>query len=164
MKDASANAALKSVGLSTADQGVLLMVPMALVAWADGDADVDEMEAIARRQCRAHGSTGSCVMDITDSGQKYFYNHFMYRQPNEELADKMVDILADVLSALPDEKAGKLRALITEMMVDVAKVSGGFLGIGRIAAAEREMIQNISERLKLRLDPDAYGLLDEIDA
>lgn len=41
--------ALRELGLTPAAANALMLVPAAVVAWADGEADMQEIEAIAGR-------------------------------------------------------------------------------------------------------------------
>jgi hypothetical protein len=162
MKDADIIAGLNELGLTVRDQGVLLLVPMAMVAWADGDADVDEMEAIAGRQCNAPNSAEKCVMDIGDSGRKFLRNHFIYRKPDPELCDKLLGLMQESLALLPDERASIYRDLVAEMCADVAHASGGILGIATVSAAEKQVLADLADRLKLRLGLKASDILNDL--
>ena len=66
-----------------------------------------------------------------------------------------------MLSAAPKEKADEWRVLVTQTCLEVARSSGGFLGMATISAREREVIEGLVARLGLSRTPEAHALLDE---
>ena len=162
MSKSSISLGMARYGLSPQDQGVLLLVPMAAVAWADGNADVDEMESIAGKQCRQMKSDERCILTITNKGRQFFHNKFMYQRPDARLTEELLGLLSHLLESMPEEKADALRDVILEGCVDVARTSGGMLGFGKVSSHEREVLSGLVETLRLRRAVNAYDRLSEL--
>ncbi|OPZ23742.1 MAG: hypothetical protein BWZ02_03105 [Lentisphaerae bacterium ADurb.BinA184] len=157
-------AELAKLGLGAQDGSVLLLVPMALVAWADGQADIEEMDAIAAKHCTPGGRTGGkggCTLRLSETARKFYYRDFVYAEPDHKMAAHLIVLLRHMLSAAPKEKADEWRVLVTQTCLEVARSSGGFLGMATISAREREVIEGLVARLGLSRTPEAHALLDE---
>ncbi|MCF7854565.1 MAG: hypothetical protein K9N51_07205 [Candidatus Pacebacteria bacterium] len=162
MSKSSISLGLAKYGLSLRDQGVLVLAPMAAVAWADGNADVDEMEGIAGKQCKQMKDKEECPLSITDKGREFFHNSFMYQRPDVRLMEECLTMLADVLSSMTEDKADALREVILVGCVEVAKTSGGLLGFSKVSTHEREVLKDLAARLRLRRAVNAYDELAKL--
>lgn len=155
---------LEDLGLSPEDHRILLLVPMAVVAWADGEADEKELETLADRFCPpAPGDADECALHVSDDAREFFAQRLMYRKPDEKLVARLLTLLAGRLAAVVPERSDRLRAFVARHCIETARSSGGALGLfGRISDAEEAAIRDLAAKLDLRQSPEAAELL--IDA
>jgi hypothetical protein len=141
-------------GLDREDLPVLLLIPMAEVAWADGHADAKEIDAIIDRHAPDTGLiTGPDAFTLAESARQFLYRKFVYVKPDQELVAKAVRLLGDWLNEMAPADADRVRRLIVAMCFEVAERSGGFLGLfGRISADEARVLRNLFVRLHIELD------------
>src|SRR3989339_268252 len=136
-------------GLDREALPVLLLIPMAEVAWADGQADEKEVDAIIDRHAPASGSKVSPdTFTLTEAARAFLYSRFVYVKPDPALTAKAIGLLAMWLDEMEEADADRVRHLIVEMCFEVAERSGGFLGLfGRIGADEARVLRNLFARL-----------------
>ncbi len=130
-------------------EAVLLLVPLALVAWADGDVDMKEIWNIA-----SHHAKKGCVdkvLCLSEDGRRFFYDFLVYRKPTPELIETALDLLEAHLDRLPPEKAGVMRRLIVEMCTDVARSSGGIFGLHKVSGREDRVIAAVRDHLRAKM-------------
>jgi len=153
---------MHKLGLDVDDKSALFLVPLAIVAWADGNADPKEIMTISTRH--ATHACGSDEVCLSETGRKFLYNNFVYRRPDPVTQRRVIDLLAALLDTLPLDNAVALREAITAMCVEVAESSGGFLGIfGKVATAEKEALLDLLRKLKLCQSPRACEMLRDLD-
>jgi len=130
-------------------EAVLLLIPLALVAWADGDADMKEIWAIADHHVKnsCHGAT----LCLSEDGRRFFYDTFVYRKPNPALVEYALDLLEAHLERLAQDRAEAYRKLIFDMCDDVAKSSGGILGLHKVSGQEKQVVAALRSHLRDRM-------------
>lgn len=145
--DATIESALREMGLEPADITALFLVPAALVAWADGDADMKELEAIAESH-RCDCDEADCLC-MTETARQFLYRNFAYQRPQSGVLRAALGCLNAHLFALPRDRADRLRMMIFAVAMDVAKSSHrGMLGrLRAVSEAERLAIANMAGAL-----------------
>ena len=118
---------------------------MVLVAWSDGSVAPKEKEEISL-VARLHG-LGEGVPG---------YGHlagWLEARPSDDFFRLTLRAIRAALEALPgEERERKARELVLRC-IQVAKVSGGFLGLGsKISAPERVAIRQVAEQLEYAHD------------
>lgn len=148
MDEKNATDGLLEILKSDDAEAVLLLIPLALVAWADGNADMKELWAIATHHARK--SCSGKTLCLSEDGYRFFYDTFVYRKPDSTLADYALDLLEGHLERLSTEKADAFRQLIFDMCNDVAKSSGGVFGLHKVSGREKQVVAALRSHLRDR--------------
>lgn len=118
----------------------LSLIPLVAVAWADGEVTAGEREALLAAARQA---------GLAESSQSYhLFAGWLDDHPPASLLSKWKEYVAAVLSGLAPEAAEKIRVEILTRARTVAEAGGGFLGIGRVSAAEDATLQEIEQSLQ----------------
>ncbi len=152
---------LNELGLQAEDAKALLLAPVAVVAWADGEADMTELETIASKH-----ATRNCTEDvlcISESARQFIYYNFVYTRPPRDLQEKVLALLRRILDSGAAERNRQLRDAVTAMCLEVAKSSGsGLLGfIRKLDKKEKEAMRQLVEKLQLQDGNEAPQMLKE---
>jgi tellurite resistance protein len=130
------------------DQGVdattlqaLSVVPLVLTAWANGDVTDDERAAVLRAAAES-GVT-------EESGARHLLDAWLDEVPGEDLEATWCEYVHSVLEKLEPGKATEVSERVLRRCRDVAKASGGFLGIGEISRKEHAVLDRVAEALSL---------------
>jgi len=126
---------LVGLGLSANTIAALSLVPLISVAWADGQIQDNEREAILQA---AHGKgldKGSPGYDLLTSWLK--------TKPDDKLFDAWQGYIHALCAQLTDEQARLLRNQILGFAKLVANVAGGILGIRKVSGDEEKVLQKI---------------------
>ncbi|MGB5552091.1 MAG: hypothetical protein WBO74_16535 [Thermoanaerobaculia bacterium] len=124
------------IGPETALAVVLL--PLAMVAWADGNVAEQEREAILRAAEERGVSAGTPAGKVLESWLVY--------KPGPGLVDAWKRYVASIRSDLSEEERGQVQNRMFELAREVAEAAGGFLGLtSRISAAEQTVLDEIEK-------------------
>jgi hypothetical protein len=126
---------LVGLGLQANTIAALSLVPLISVAWADGQIQDNEREAILQA---AHGKgldKGSPGYDLLTSWLK--------TKPDDKLFDAWQGYIHALCAQLTDEQARLLRNQILGFAKLVANVAGGILGIRKVSGDEEKVLQKI---------------------
>jgi hypothetical protein len=125
------------VGLDLSPEAVVAfsLVPLVEVAWADGQIQPKEREAILRAAEERGVTPGSVNRELLEN--------WLRKRPDPGLLDVWRHYCKGLLKALdPDE-----RALMRERVIGnarrVAESAGGFLGLGSISEAEKSVLEEL---------------------
>jgi hypothetical protein len=118
----------------------LLWVPLILVAWADGNAEKLEKEAIAG----ILASKGISQETIS----KVIAHDWFCKKPTEELWEIWADFSAATSASLNPSIYNELIEEIVRLCRLVADTSGGFIGLGKISATETRAIDRVIRTLQ----------------
>jgi tellurite resistance protein len=128
---------LVALGLGPETLTALAIVPMVLVAWADGSVEKTEREAILA------GARETGLDQQHDSRE--LLDRWLSAKPGPELADAWFSYAKAVSASLaPDAKAG-LRQEIIGRCRRVAEAAGGFLLSSRISPAEKAVLAKLDQ-------------------
>jgi hypothetical protein len=126
---------LVALGLKTNTIAALSLVPLIEVAWADGEIQDNERNAILQG---AHGKgleQGSDGYELLQS--------WLRKKPTSELFDAWTSYIKALAGQLNDEQNKLLKNQIVGFAKMVAASAGGFLGIGKVSAGEEKVLQRI---------------------
>ncbi len=126
---------LIALGLKTNTIAALSLVPLIEVAWADGEIQDNERNAILQG---AHGKGLEAGSDGYDLLQNW-----LKRKPSTELFDAWQSYIKALTGQLNDEQNKLLKNQIVGFAKMVAASAGGFLGIGKVSAAEEKALARI---------------------
>ena len=127
------------IGPETALAVVLL--PLAMVAWADGKVAEQERVAILRAAEERGVRAGTPAGEVLES--------WLVHKPGPGLVDAWKSYVASIRSDLSDEERQQVHTRMLELAREVAEAAGGFLGLtSRISAAERTVLDEIEQAFK----------------
>jgi hypothetical protein len=133
---------LGDLGFTPDTVGLLPLVPVIQIAWAEGGITKAERDLILRL-ARSRGIEAGSPADLQ-------LTEWITNQPSEAVfarARRLIRAMFDPGSA----PAGDLTADdLVKYSEEIASASGGFLGIGRISAEERALLSGIVADLKAR--------------
>lgn len=128
---------LLALGLGAETLSALTLVPLVLVAWADGDLSDLERDAVmeAAAQEGIHPNAPGHAM----------LAGWLRTKPGPELVATWKDYVRGLATPLDLEARRELERHVMDKARQVADAAGGFLGLtSRISAAEREMLSDLS--------------------
>jgi tellurite resistance protein len=126
---------LLDAGINAKTAASLSLVPLVLVAWADGVIQRQEREAIMKAAHEAGMTEGDSAYELLNS--------WLADQPDDSLFHvwrEYIEALAKVIDA---EKLNRLKEDIVSRTLHIAKAAGGFLGIGKVEASEKKVMKEI---------------------
>lgn len=126
---------LVHLGLSGNTIAALSLVPLIQVAWADGEIQDNERTAILQ------GAHGKGLESGTDGYE--LLQGWLKRKPSDELLEAWEAYIKSLTAQLNDEQNRLLKNQIIGFAKMVAAAAGGFLGIGKVSAAEEKVLHRI---------------------
>lgn len=128
-------------GLDTEAVSALGLVPCVMVAWAEGRVGEREREAVLAL-ARESG--------LRPGGKPYtLLAGWLAEQPSPSLIDLWSHYAAALCKGLTPDECERLRDRIVGLARRVARVSGGFLGLGdRVSDAEAAVIGRIEQAFR----------------
>jgi hypothetical protein len=113
----------------------IALVPLVEVAWADGTLDAKEREAVLAA-AEAQGITSGSV-------ESALLASWLSQPPEPRLLEAWQHYVSGLCGMMTEAERQGLKREILERARTVATASGGFLGIGKISDAEKEMLEKI---------------------
>lgn len=131
---------LAALGIEADQVPLLHLAPLVEVAWADGKIQAHERELI-EQAAADHGVTkGSAAHDALE--------RMLAAPPAPEFFQAACTFIGAVLATLPVAEADASRASLEQLAREVAKVTGGLLGLfQRVDPVESAALKRISARL-----------------
>jgi tellurite resistance protein len=131
---------LLELGLGPETVLAVTMVPLAMVAWADGAVQPKEREAILRAAEDNGIAPGSVARQLLEG--------WLTQAPGTTLVDAWKRYVAAIWPALSPHEHDEIRQSGLERARSVAEAAGGFLGLGsRVSAKERTVLDEIAKVL-----------------
>ena len=131
---------LIGLGLEPGTMLALQLVPLAAVAWADGQIEPRERDAVLKAAA-AQGVTSDSV-----AGQ--MLNSWLVQQPSAELVDAWTSHMRALWPLLSPKERADVRASALERARSVAEAAGGFLGLtSRISPQEKAVLDGLAQTL-----------------
>lgn len=123
-------------GLDVDAAAALAIVPCVMVAWAEGDVSDREREAVLA----AAGEHG-----LSPGGRAYeFLSRWLADAPSPALMELWSHYVAALCKGLTAEERARLRDRVVGGARDVARATGGFLGLGsKISDAEAAVLAKV---------------------
>jgi tellurite resistance protein len=115
----------------------LEIVPLVRVAWADGSIQTHEREAIVA----AAQAAGLQPQD----GRYPLLELWLKKRPSAELLDAWKHYITALCQKLEAPEVEKLREGVLGLARKVAQAAGGFLGMGKVSAAERAALEELQQ-------------------
>ena len=115
------------------------LVPLVEVAWADGEIQDRERDAILRAADSRGISAGSISHQLL--------GNWLRRQPTATLLEVWKHYAKALMAALDPDARRAMRERTIGGAQEVAEAAGGFLGIGSISAAEKAVLRDLESAL-----------------
>lgn len=128
---------LLALGVTGPTVAALSLAPLVAVAWADGEVQADERAAILRAASEKGLGPGSAAHDILDS--------WLAQRPADTMLAAWEAYTKALTGQLDAEQARRLKDEILGLARRVAEAAGGFLGIGKVSKAERDVLRRLEE-------------------
>lgn len=133
---------LKDLGFTPGTVGLLPLVPLLRVAWAEGGITGAERDLLTRL-ARSRG-----VAEGTEADRQLAA--WMDRQPDEAVFARAGRLIRAMLDSRSPETSDLSADDLVEYCERIAAASGGVFGIGRVSAEEKKLLASIAEDLKSR--------------
>ena len=118
----------------------LSLIPLVAVAWADGEVSPKEREALLSAARQAG-------LDETGASYKLFAG-WLDDHPPAALMARWKDYARALIAGMEPQAAEAFRREILDRARAVAAAAGGFMGIGRISAAEDAVLRELAGTLQ----------------
>ena len=130
--------ALVKIDVTPESLAAMSLIPLVQVAWADGEIQDGERDAILKAAAESGMTTDSAGYQLLQS--------WLETQPESSLAQTWVNY-AQALSAMLDVDSRKaMETQILERARNVALAAGGFLGLGsKISQAEKNVLAELAK-------------------
>lgn len=132
---------LLAAGTSAKSVAAISLVPLVLVAWADGKVESEEREQIlqsARDQGIAIDTPAATLLE-----------HWLSSKPKRQLGETWKHFITAVISQMGVESRKTLRNDLIARATAVARASGGVLGFGKISSEQRRVLSELEATLTL---------------
>ena len=133
---------LQDLGFTPDTVGLLPLVPIIQMAWAEGGITNAERELILRL-ARSRGIEAGSPADRQLAA-------WMTHQPSEAVFARATRLIRAILDSSPAQTDNLSADDLVKYSEEIASASGGILGIGRISAEERALLSSIAEGLNAR--------------
>lgn len=138
IRDESVLERLLGLGITAESLAALGLVPLVLVAWADG-------EVAAKERDRIMALAQAASIEPQD-GRYPLLEHWLKRRPAPELVAAWRAYMEQLRERMAAEDLETLRRDILDRAVEVARASGGLLGFGeRVSPAERAVLAELEQ-------------------
>jgi hypothetical protein len=113
------------------------LVPVVEVAWADGEVQAKEREAILKAAAQHGLAPGTLAYELVES--------WLERAPDPRLLQVWKAYTSAFAASLTPEQRQALRHDLLHRAHAVAEAAGGFLGMASVSKAERAMIEEMEK-------------------
>jgi len=132
---------LITLGLQPETVLALTLVPLAVVAWADGTIDARERAALLKAAEERGVVSGSPARQLLEA--------WLDRRPGPALLETWKRYARGIWGTLDEAHRAALRERMTGMARGIAETTGGFLGLGsKISPAERAVLEELEQALR----------------
>lgn len=135
--DEAVLAGLISLQIGTGTLAALTLVPMVLVAWADGAISAEERRAVLAAAKEAGLLPGGPALELLEA--------WLHSRPGPDLLDAWRHYVAALSSKLTSEERHSLGASVLAQAHKVAAATGSFLGLtSPISDAENAVLRQLA--------------------
>ena len=127
------------LGVQAENLQALTLVPLVITAWAGGEVTPAERDAALIAAEREGVSR--------ESGAHHLLECWLDEAPPPELEETWRDYVRALLEQLDDEHASALKQDLLSRCRQVARASGGFLGVAKVSGDEADAIRRIEEAM-----------------
>jgi tellurite resistance protein len=128
---------LVALGIHVDTIEALVLVPLALVAWADGTMDPRERDAVLRGAEASGITRGSQAYELLDS--------WTVQRPPRELMESWRAYIAALAVELSADQRWALEERILGRAREVAQAAGGFLGMASVSREEEAVLKELAD-------------------
>ena len=132
--------ALVDLEITPGGIAALSIVPLVAVAWADGEIQKKEREAIIRAAEDGGIEPGSANHELLENWLK--------TKPGPDLLATWKEYAHAIEERLDSVVGNELKERLMTRTTDIAKAAGGFLGLGAISKAEQAMLDQLAHALE----------------
>ncbi len=115
----------------------LTLVPLVMVAWADGEVDDKEREAVLN-SLKGYGV-------IKNNVNYTLLKEWLEKRPPHKMLDAWAHYISGICGSLSAEERGELKANIMGHATAVAGASGGFLSVMKISPEEERILAKLEK-------------------
>ena len=133
---------LLEAGIEGSKVMAFMLLPLAIVAWADGQVDEEERQAVL--------NTASALGYGEESTSQALLRHWLTECPSDELFDVWQRHASTLVDHVRPDSWHKLASLILERSERVAHATGGVLGLGSESASERDVVAKVRNALPFK--------------
>lgn len=126
---------LVALGLRASTVTALTLVPLIAVAWADGELQDNEREAILKAASDKGMGPGAPGHDLLVG--------WLAAQPGDSLFEAWDDYLKALKAQLDDAQLQTLKDQLVGNAKAIAESAGGFLGFNKVSSQEQEVLSRI---------------------
>jgi len=113
----------------------LMIVPLVEVAWADGTLDAKERELVMAQARTSNLAEGSPELALLESWLK--------QRPGPKLLAAWTLTIQGLVQKMEPDEIARLKSGLLDRARNVAKASGGVLGIGKVSSQEEAMLTKL---------------------
>jgi hypothetical protein len=124
-----------SLGTTAQTLAAIAVVPLVEVAWADGEVDDKERQAILKGLADSGVSPGGIEHQLVET--------WLEHRPGPKLLAAWQQYVHGICEKMNDAERGTFRDEVLKSTLTVAQASGGFAGLWKISVDEREMIEKL---------------------
>ena len=129
---------IESLGFTSVTASVVSTIPMLAVAWADGEVDAKEREAILDA-AHDHGIEPGTPAD-------QMLADWLVNRPSDELFEAWKSYVSAISNELSAEEVAATKNASLERARKVARAAGGVLGLGnRISRVEQQVLDEMEQ-------------------
>ena len=111
------------------------LVPLVEVAWADGEIQPRERDAIIKAAIERGVSE--------DSPTAILLANWLATRPDPQLLETWMSYIEELKGSLSSETWAEMKKTVMGRARAIAEAAGGFLGVASISAAEKKMLQEL---------------------
>jgi hypothetical protein len=130
---------LLELGLGPETVLAVTLIPLAMVAWADGSIEPKERQAIQRAAAEKGILPGSIARQVLDN--------WLAKPLDADLVATWRRYIETIWPSLTPHERGEVRRMGLEQARGVAEAAGGFLGMARVSAQEKAVLDELSKLL-----------------
>lgn len=127
---------LVELGIHPETLAALSLVPLIETAWADGDVDEMERDAVLKAAEAKGLKTGGIEHELLE--------RWLMNKPPTELLSAWTQYIRGLSEKMDLRQKALLRDELIDRARNVAEASGGVLGIGKISKSESAMLEKLS--------------------
>jgi hypothetical protein len=120
----------------------LSVIPLVEMAWADGEVQAEEKNAVLQGAVECRISKGSVNHQLLEE--------WLARRPPEKLLEAWIHYVAGLCELLSDDERANLKEDLLKRTRAVAESAGGFMGLMKISSAEQAMLEKLDKAFKRR--------------
>lgn len=137
IQDEAALTRLQALGLHPTTLSALSLVPLVLVAWADGKLEAKERKVILEAAAANGLEVGTPAFDSLEG--------WLHELPPAGLLEAWLDYVKALTADLGEEGTAHLRQDILERAAKVAKSAGGWWDLGAVSDEEKGVLAQLEK-------------------